>query len=197
MPRYQVPSPDRLISSFAEKRNGKLEHLPASNFFPSPFDTKLGVAPTIEHYFAAAKTLDDDARIEILAAPTPGAAKRMGRHVRLRPDWESVKLGVMTEALRRKFDHVDSPLGQWLLSTDPYVLVEGNTWGDTFWGVVTDRDGHQTGDNWLGQLLMIRRAELRAIASCVDGYEAPLPGPTGFDDLMDLAVDLGCFDDHP
>ena len=51
--------------------------------------------PTVEHAYQAAKTLDEDGRKAILEAPTPGKAKRMGRKVRMRPDWEDVKLSVM------------------------------------------------------------------------------------------------------
>lgn len=43
------------------------------------------------------------------------------------------------------------------MATDDAELVEGNTWGDRYWGVV---DG--VGENRLGKLLMERRAELRA-----------------------------------
>lgn len=44
-----------------------------------------------------------------------------------------------------------------LAETGDVDLVEGNTWGDTFWGVYNGR-----GENWLGVLLMLTREELRA-----------------------------------
>jgi predicted NAD-dependent protein-ADP-ribosyltransferase YbiA (DUF1768 family) len=51
-------------------------------------------------------------------------------------DWDSIKIDVMRDLLRQKFAlHAD--LQQQLLDTGDSVLVEGNTWGDTFWGSAT------------------------------------------------------------
>ncbi len=44
-----------------------------------------------------------------------------------------------------------------LLATGDRKLVEGNTWGDTFWGVCRGN-----GKNHLGKILMKIRAELQA-----------------------------------
>jgi ribA/ribD-fused uncharacterized protein len=133
-----------------------------SNFHPSPImDESVAswLFPTVEHYYQASKAVDMDDRAMIADADTPGQAKSLGRTVRLRPDWEAVKLLVMRRALYLKFIQ-DTPLAAGLLSTDSQVLVEGNHWGDKFWGV--DIKNGQ-GANWLGFLLMCRRAELRGI----------------------------------
>lgn len=88
---------------------------------------------------------------------TPGEAKRVSRTVTLRPDWESVKIEIMTGLIRKKFtDH--SSLGDLLTHTYPKTLIEGNVWGDRFWGCVDN--GHGTGENWLGKILMKVRWEL-------------------------------------
>ena len=82
-------------------------------------------------------------------------AKRLGRRVRLRSDWEQVKYDVMLDVVRAKFNqHPD--LAQKLLATGDEELVEGNDWGDTYWGVCNGR-----GKNMLGKILMRVRAELR------------------------------------
>ena len=47
-------------------------------------------------------------------------------------------------------------LKQKLLETGNTELVEGNTWGDTFWGVY-----NVEGENILGRLLMKVREELK------------------------------------
>ena len=79
-----------------------------------------------------------------------------GRLVPLRPDWEAVKVGIMEEIVRAKF--IQHPeLAARLLATGDKVLVEGNHWGDTFWGVDT-RTGQ--GHNHLGRILMKVREEL-------------------------------------
>lgn len=129
-----------------------------SNFHPSPIfgqDDEI-LYPTVEHYFQARKTMDMNRRALVAKSATPAVAKRAGRSLLLRQDWERVKIPVMRDALSLKFSH-GSQLAERLLNTGSHVLVEGNTWGDAFWGVDTRSS---SGENWLGHLLMARRAEL-------------------------------------
>ena len=133
-----------------------------SNFFESPIeiliDGRLYVAKTVEHAFQAAKVIQyhNDEAVEIISAPTPGKAKRLGRRCHMRPDWDQVKDTVMLSLLRKKF--ADPVLAEKLLATGDEELVEGNWWGDRYWGVcVTDG----LGQNKLGQSLMKVRAELK------------------------------------
>lgn len=134
-----------------------------SNFYPLATPLRMsGIAfPTVEHAFQAAKTLDDDARQNIAAATTPGWAKHLGRRVGLRHDWEQIKLEVMRSCVEAKFR--DPWLSKRLIATDPHPLLEGNTWGDRFWGVDA-RTG--AGFNHLGRILMDVRAALIAGADC-------------------------------
>lgn len=137
-------------------------HMPLSNFYKHTIHWRGHDWPTNEHAFQAAKCVPDDPTFNLIwAAKTPGDAKRLGRKCQLRPDWEQVKLAVMRELLELKFPD-DGPLTTWLDSTENALLVEGNTWGDRFWGVDTS---DWTGENWLGHLLMARRAEIRAVGS--------------------------------
>ena len=132
---------------------GEYEFL--SNFSPAEIEYEGILYPTTEHAFQAAKMLDPDARRACAALATPGQAKRWGRAVKLRPDWEHVKLDVMEAVLRLKFARPE--LTQKLLATSKATLIEGNTWGDKFWGVC---DG--VGENHLGLLLMkVRDALVR------------------------------------
>ena len=68
-----------------------------SNFYDSPMPTAGGTIfyPTVEHYFQAMKTENPEEREKIRLAPTPGKAKRLGRTINLRADWEEIKLSVM------------------------------------------------------------------------------------------------------
>jgi len=109
--------------------------------------------PTVEHAFQAAKTADVAERARIRDLGTPDAAKRAGRKVALRRDWERVKLGIMESLLRTKFS--EPGLMAQLLETGERELVEGNTWNDRFWGVCRG-----AGANHLGRLLMKVRSEL-------------------------------------
>lgn len=108
----------------------------------------------MEHAFQAAKTTRLDERQHLRGCPTAAEAKQRGRQVSLRPDWETVKLGVMEHLLRQKFT-THPGLRRQLKATRPHPLVEENTWGDTFWGVCNGQ-----GENHLGRLLMRIRDEL-------------------------------------
>lgn len=114
--------------------------------------------PTVEHAYQAAKTNDPSARGLIRAAATPGIAKRMGKSVSLRPDWEAIKVEIMRDLIEQKFARSD--LRGLLLATGDKYLEETNTWGDTFWGVCNGR-----GFNGLGSILMYVRSQIREQAN--------------------------------
>lgn len=64
-------------------------------------------------------------------------------------------MNIMEELVMRKFtDHVS--LSQLLIDTHPHELIEGNTWGDKYWGVCKG-----PGMNNLGKILMRTRDTLR------------------------------------
>jgi len=109
---------------------------------------------TSEHAFQAAKTILDREIKLIQAAKSPGQAKRLGRKVQLRHDWEAVKLQVMFDILWIKFE--DPDLREKLLATGNQPLIEGNNWGDKFWGKVNG-----IGKNHLGIILMDVRQKIR------------------------------------
>ena len=124
-----------------------------SNFYQSEIEFEGITYPTNEHFFQAMKTLDIDERRAIANCRTPSQAKRMGRRVALRPDWEDVKESVMLEGLYLKF--ADEQLADWLLETGDEELVEGTTWHDNEWGNCScPKCAHIEGKNKLGKLLM-------------------------------------------
>jgi ribA/ribD-fused uncharacterized protein len=114
----------------------------------------------VENAFQAAKVLDPDQRI-VFRHVTASKAKRLGRKVVLRGDWEKVKVQIMKELLRQKFSY--PLLAQQLLDTGDAILVEGNDWHDTYWGVDAKTG---LGANMLGVLLMSVRYELRISSGC-------------------------------
>lgn len=125
-----------------------------SNFYPAEITLDDVTYRTLEHAYQAAKTLRRDEREKIRACKTPGQAKRAGQRVTMRENWERIKVGIMERLLIQKFSHPD--LRAALLATGNAELIEGNDWGDTFWGVC---DGE--GQNWLGRLIMKVRASIR------------------------------------
>lgn len=100
-------------------------HLWASNFF-------WHHGWTVEHEFQSMKTLNFAEQMTIRHADSPGKAKRLGRSCTLRKDWEEVKDSAMWACLGQKFQYPEMLLP--LLDSGDTILVEGNTWGDRYWG---------------------------------------------------------------
>lgn len=117
---------------------------------------------TGEHAYQAEKAVTAADFVKVLTCPTPGLAKKAGRHIHLRADWEAgQKEKVMREVLKRKFAE-GSALAAMLLETGDVMLVEGNHWHDNIWGnCICGRSScSRPGDNLLGQMLMQRRTML-------------------------------------
>ncbi len=108
---------------------------------------------SVEHAYMAAKTEDVGLRMQIQAFEKPGDVKRFCKTIKLRGDWEDVKFGIMLGLVRQQFanEHLRSKL----LATGDAELIEGNTWGDVYWGVCRGK-----GQNNLGKILMQVRQEL-------------------------------------
>jgi ribA/ribD-fused uncharacterized protein len=128
-----------------------------SNFYHCPVPVTLAdgtakLAPTAEHAYQMEKLRGARDQEYLLQAPTPGAAKAIG-HQSMRSDWLAVKDDVMLMVILSKFTYNDDLL-ELLLDTGDRVLVEGNDYGDTYWGV--DRAAG-TGLNKLGRILMLVR----------------------------------------
>ena len=133
---------------------GKFSFL--SNFHPAPTVWDGILYPTAEHAYQAAKSYRMEDRQEILRAATPAEAKKRGRYVNLRVDWtDEVKTNVMFMVVLAKFLG-NRLLVNDLLATQNLPLIEGNTWGDTFWGQVNGE-----GQNRLGKILVATRRILR------------------------------------
>ena len=123
--------------------------------------------PTVEHLFQASKTNDPAQALLVMNATGPGEAKRLGRRVSLRGDWEKIKERVMWSGLVAKFSqHHDIRMA--LLATGEVELIEGNTWHDNYWGDCycgkLIECINTTGKNRLGEQLMMLREALSAMA---------------------------------
>ena len=145
-----------------------------SNFYPHIIQYASMTFPYNEHAYQAMKTLDLAQRtlfqIQALlpvvldangknVGPkemTCGQAKRAGQCLMLRPDWEQIKVVIMTDLCKYKFQ--DPYLRKLLLKTGDAELIEGNWWNDTFWGVCNG-----VGQNQLGRILMAIRELYRRL----------------------------------
>lgn len=118
--------------------------------------------PTVEHAFQAAKTFDLDKRKYISKLPwnKAGQAKRVGRKLKIRDNWEEIKVDIMEYLLIQKFAWRPN-FKQKLLDTGDQELVEGNYWHDNFWGnCKCVKCANIPGENMLGKLLMKIRSDL-------------------------------------
>lgn len=149
--------PDHPIDQFT----GRYRFL--SNFYLCPTWYGGKSYRTVEHAFQAAKTLDPNIQERIKKAVSPGQAKSMGGNIKLRPGWDAIKIDIMRELLIFKFHPYLLPrMSAKLVETEDRKLLEGNTWGDTFWGVDSISGA---GQNNLGKLLMEVRSLVRGIPS--------------------------------
>ena len=124
-----------------------------SNFVSSPMEIGGILFPTSEHAYQAVKSLNRDERLMIAAQETPGKAKRAGKTVTLRKDWEDVKLYVMTAIVSLKF-FANEDYRKRLLDTENNEIIEdASRWDDCEWGI--GREGK--GKNLLGLSLMAVR----------------------------------------
>ena len=128
-----------------------------SNFHVQDVLFKGVIFKSVEHAYQSMKTLDPVWAENVRNCATPGEAKKMGKKIKkmgkLRNDWEQVNLGIMEELVRYKFK--DPGLRSLLLATGEAELVEGNNWGDVFFGVCNG-----VGENHLGKILMKVRHEI-------------------------------------
>lgn len=135
-----TPRNSKAIASFQG------EHRFLSNFWPAKVTYKGDVFNTTEAAYQAAKS-DSPLVRKTFTTMTAAEAKSAGRRVAMRPDFNGDRINVMRDLLEQKF--ADPALRAKLDETKGQELVEGNTWGDTFWGMTT-----KGGDNNLGKLLM-------------------------------------------
>lgn len=119
-----------------------------SNFYLSPlWSDDLREWDSSEHAYQAVKTEDIAAQEMIRLCGHPRESKKLGRSVVLRPNWDPLRF--MKNILKRKFTH-NTDLYCRLLATSPADLVEYAPWGDDYWGVDKNYQGH----NNLGKLLV-------------------------------------------
>ncbi len=125
-----------------------------SNFYPAPVMYEGLMYKNNESAFQSVKVKDIERRKQFCELD-PSTAKKKGRNVLLRNDWEKIKDEVMYQCVKDKFNR-NIELKQKLIDTGNKELIEGNTWNDIYWGVCRGR-----GKNKLGKILMRVREELK------------------------------------
>lgn len=134
-----------------------------SNFWDCPAGIRYQsiLYDNVEAAFQAQKTTDLSERLTF-RHQSGSQAKRNGRRVQLRDDWNSIKYAIMKEILYCKFSQ-DSELKDLLLSTGDEEIEENTThWHDNEWGhCYCDRCMNKEHKNMLGKALMEVRDMLR------------------------------------
>lgn len=128
------------------------EYLFLSNFYEANVVFKGLTFKSAEAAYQSQK--DPNREIEFINLG-PMEAKNLARKITIRPDWEDIKVSIMEVIVHKKFQQ-NKGLAKKLIHTGDAILVEGNYWQDTFWGVCEN-----VGENNLGKILMNVRKKLQ------------------------------------
>lgn len=133
------------------------ENLFLNNRWPCKIKFEGEIYPSVEHAFEAARTLDKEERIQFATIHMRSLeVKRAGKFITERPNWDRHRLAIMNNLVTQKF--LNGPILMKLLIETDGLLIDGNSWGETFWG----ESPLGTGQNQLGHILMRLRAKLQA-----------------------------------
>jgi predicted NAD-dependent protein-ADP-ribosyltransferase YbiA (DUF1768 family) len=132
--------------------------------------------PTAEHLFQCLKTTSLKDHQLVMSRPTPEEARAQGqRLIHMRLDWLKVQIPALQLVIDTKFRPGRAESGHLLATEDAMLVHVGNErWrGMDLSSIPLREEGDEadvwhlgTGLNWLGRLMMARRAEL--IASTAD-----------------------------
>lgn len=140
-----------------------------SQWFNAEFIVEGQRYPTAEHFMMAEKAAlfgDQEIRAQVLQAPTPDAAKALGRNVRgfNDHDWLQHRYAIVVRANQAKFSQ-NPELNAFLKETGSRIIVEASP-VDSIWGIGLAQDDENAsnpnlwrGLNLLGFALMQVRDE--------------------------------------
>ena len=139
---------------FYGHRSGKYRSF--SNWYNRSFIYKGITWATSEHALMSEKNPKDKKyQKKLIKSTDPGEAKRLGRKVKLRPDWDKVKLNIMIDILYAKFSQ-NPDLAKLLLDTGNRPIHENCR--DKWWGGGPNFPG---GRDFLGIALKAVRKKLK------------------------------------
>lgn len=142
-----------MLMYYSEINRFRDEYAWLSNMYGCDIIYDGHVYPSVENAYQAAKC-KFDVEQQIFYTCSPRDAKRFGRNVRMKEDFEANKISIMLDIVRVKFTQNNYLKGK-LVDTYPAKIIEGNTWNDHFWGVC---NGY--GENKLGLCIMKVRDEI-------------------------------------
>lgn len=117
---------------------------------------------SVENAYQAAKCKSENEMKQFLDI-LPTDAKKLGKTVNIREDWDDVKVSVMRDLLKQKFAY--PYFRQKLKDTNDRYICEDNSWHDNFWGICHCNKCASLPDdvkqNNLGKILMEIRESIR------------------------------------
>lgn len=131
-----------------------------------PFQAGPVWASTVENVFQGAKATELEVQLEILAAGVPGDANAIAwrwPRIKIREDWDQVRLQVMRASLLLKYRAHTERLSAVLEATGDLHIVEKSK-RDRYWAAVPQKGegkGTLVGVNALGRLWMQIRGWVR------------------------------------
>ncbi len=129
-----------------DKFDGEYKFL--SNFFPCRLSFHNVNYVSSEHAYQAQKCIYVKDLYKVANAKNAGEAKKIAKKVKCRKDWDEIKDDIMYDIVLSKFVE-NHYLANKLKETYPAKLIEGNWWGDIYWGKCKGK-----GKNKLGKILM-------------------------------------------
>lgn len=148
---FTLPETRFLSNFYPYKKDGSCyEHQIKINYWGIDYNCT-------ENAYQAAKTTDTSIMRHISSlSPYEAKSYWQGRENEIRQNWNEIKDKVMRDINFQKF-YGHPELFKMLRATGDAILEEGNTWGDTYWGICNGQ-----GENRLGKLLMQIRDSLPA-----------------------------------
>ncbi len=143
--------------SLVNRKNGWL-----SNFYPCTVVYEGLTYKSSEAAYQAAKTLNQEERLKFTEYDAK-TAKKKGKRLKIREDWEDIKYKVMVDVDMSKFTQ-NEDLREKLLATGTETLFENTTrWHDNTWGCCNcEKCKDIVGMNLLGKALEEVRENLRS-----------------------------------
>lgn len=135
-----------------------------SNFYECPvyFDNRQ--YNSSEAVYQSFKTKNQSLRNKFIGID-PDHARRLGRKIQkteyVSKTWEIDKIQVMIDAVRAKMLQNPECMQELLNTSDDYLIEDTTGWHDRIWGKCYCSKCNGTGDNYLGQILMLLREEFR------------------------------------
>jgi predicted NAD-dependent protein-ADP-ribosyltransferase YbiA (DUF1768 family) len=124
-----------------------------SNDTPYPITINGVEYLSVTHAYWSMSTSDPDSAVTIRRALKAVEAAKLGAAAPRRSNWSKVRLAVMTNLMRSKFDqHPD--LAAKLLSTEDARILSPHSFSGSYWAPGSK------GRNWVGRILELIRSEL-------------------------------------